>query len=74
MTATVSAKGPIPPLPPLVAPADLMAAARANCADRLRAQGNGSESDAFARGERDDAWAMRHEVAKLRAEQVRGDL
>lgn len=74
MTDTVSDKGPIPPLPPLVAPADLMATARANCADRLRAQGNGSEADAFALGERDDAWAMRHEVAKLRAERARGYL
>lgn len=68
MTDTVSDKGPIPPLPPLVAPADLMATARANCADRLRAKGDVDEAEAFARGERDGAWAMKHELAKLIAE------
>ena len=63
--------GAIKPTPVLEAPADLMAAARANCAARLRAKGSANEADAFARGERDQAWAMRHEVAKLRVEQAR---
>lgn len=60
--------GAIKPTPVLEAPADLMAAARANCAARLLARGSADEANAFARGERDQAWAMKHEVAKLRAE------
>lgn len=63
--------GAIKPTPLLEAPADLMAAARANCAARLLARGSADEADAFARGERDQSWAMKHEVAKLRAEQAR---
>ncbi|WP_072378745.1 hypothetical protein [Novosphingobium sp. NDB2Meth1] len=63
--------GAIKPTPTLEAPADLMAAARANCAARLRARDSAAEADAFTRGERDQSWAMRHEVAKLRAEQGR---
>lgn len=60
--------GPIPPLPPVDEPADLMAAARANCASRLRSRGSDVEAEAFERGERDGAWAMRHEINKLRRE------
>lgn len=65
--------GPVPPLAPLSAPADLMAEARANCAARYIARGQDSEAEAIARGDRDDAWAMRHEVAKLKAERNAGD-
>lgn len=68
MNATTTGKGPIPPLPPVVAPADLMADARANCAARLRSRGHEAEATAFERAERDTAWAMRHEVARLRSE------
>lgn len=45
--------GPVPPLPALEAPTDLMADARANCAARYRARDQHAEADAFARGERD---------------------
>ena len=56
--------------PPLrtIAPAPIMLQARTNCAERLRANGHPDEADAFARGERDEAWAMVHEVAKLQRE------
>ena len=56
--------------PPLraVAPAPLLMQARANCAARLRAQGHEVEAQNFERGDRDEAWAMRHEVNKLQAE------
>lgn len=67
MTAT-TIKGPVPLLAPIDAPAGIMAEARANCAARYRARGQDSEADAFARGDRDDAWAMRHEVSKLKTE------
>lgn len=60
--------GPIPPLPPVTAPADILADARANCAARLRLRGQDAEAEAFERAERDDAWAMRHEVNKLRTD------
>lgn len=52
-------------LPDLDAPAHIMAQARDNCAARLRARGQNTEADAFARGERDGAWSVRHEVMKL---------
>jgi hypothetical protein len=55
-------------LPPLEAPADVMAMARENCAERLRARGYPEEAAAFERCERDFAWATRHEVAKLLGE------
>jgi|GEM_PF-2858934 len=61
----MSAHGPIPPLPPVSAPAHIMAAARLNCAERLRGKGHEVEAQCFERGERDDAFAMRHEVSKL---------
>ena len=56
--------------PPLrnTAPAHILAQARANCAARMHAQGHDAEAQCFERGERDDAWAMVHEVNKLRAE------
>lgn len=55
-------------LPPLDAGADMMAQARANCAARLRARGHIKEAEAFDRAERDQTWAMRHEVNRLRNE------
>jgi hypothetical protein len=55
-------------LPPLEAPADVMAMARENCAERLRARGYPEEAAAFERCERDWAWLMRHEVARLLSE------
>jgi len=57
-------------LPPLEAPADVMAMARENCAARLRARGHEREAAAFERGDRDWAWAMRHEVALLSQKEV----
>jgi len=61
--------GPIPPLPAVDAPATLMEAARVNCAERARAKGDDVLADAFLSGSQDPAWAIRHEVNKLRAEQ-----
>lgn len=57
--------------PPLrnVAPAHVLAAARTNCAARLRTKGHEVEAQCFERGDRDDAWAMVHEVNKLVREQ-----
>ncbi len=68
----MSGKGPIPPLAPISAPADIMATARANCAARLRLKCQDAEAEAFERGERDGTWSMRHEVSKLRAERELG--
>lgn len=58
----------VPPLPPVEAPAPLLAEARANCAGHLRARGEHDEADRFAAGERDGVWRMRHELSRLRAE------
>lgn len=63
--------GPIPPLPPIAAPADIMARARANCAARYHGKDQHEEADAFARGDRDAAWALRHEVNRLLAERAK---
>lgn len=63
--------GAIKPTPTLEAPADLMAAARANCAARVAARGQDAEAKRYNAGENDQGWALRHEVAKLRAEQAR---
>ena len=56
---------------PIAADAIVMAEARANCAARLRSRGQEAEAAQFEVGERDDAWAMRHEVGKLLAERGR---
>jgi hypothetical protein len=64
----------IPPLPPIAAPADIMATARANCAARYHAKDQHDEADAFARGDRDAAWALRHEVNRLVAERGKASL
>ena len=55
-------------LPPIEASADIMAMARDNCAERLRARGEVKEAEAFERGDRDFAWAMRHEVTLLKGQ------
>lgn len=55
---------------PTTAPADIMAEARANCAARYRSRGQELEAGAFEIGERDQAWAMRHEVNKITAERA----
>ena len=55
-------------LPPLIASADVMALAREGCAANLRARGYPEEAEAFERAQRDGAWAMRHEVARLLGE------
>jgi hypothetical protein len=59
-------------IPPLSATPEMLAQARENCAARLRARGHALEAEAFAAGERDFAWAVRHEVTKLKAEAERG--
>lgn len=62
------AKGPISPLPPLNAPAEFLAAARANCAARAREIGEAERAASYERGDQDLGWALRHEVSRLRAE------
>lgn len=63
--------GSIKSLNPIQADAIVMAQARANCAERLRARGQEAEAAQFEVGARDFTWAMRHEVAKLMAERGR---
>lgn len=43
-------------------------AARANCAERLRARGEDPLALSYELGDQDAGWAMRHEVARIRAE------
>lgn len=57
-------------LPPLIASADVMALAREGCAENLRRRGYPDEAEAFEKGRRDSAWALRHEVARLLGEVV----
>jgi hypothetical protein len=61
-------------LPPIEAPADVMQMARENCAERLRERGHEREAAAFERCERNWAWMMRHEVAKLLGEGMVGNV
>lgn len=65
---SINPHGPIPPLPPIEASPEMMAEARTNCADRLRARSHFTEAEAFDAGLRDFTWSMRFEVAKLKAE------
>ena len=58
--------GAIPPLPPVEAPAPLLAEARANCAANLIQRGYPEEADQFAAGNRDWEFPMRYEVKRLR--------
>lgn len=62
--------GSIKSLNPIQADAIVMAQARANCAERLRARGQEAEAVQFEAGERDFSWALRHEVSKLMAERA----
>lgn len=64
----MSHRGSIKPLPPLDAPAPIMADARANVAKRLAERGHTTAADRIASGIDADCWAMRHEVARLQAE------
>lgn len=66
-----SGHGPVKPLPPIEAPANLLAEARANCAARSRSRGEDTSADAYEAGRGDGWWGLRHEVSKLRAEQGR---
>lgn len=53
------------------APANIMAAARANCAARLRATDQAMSALRIETGIDDDCWAMKHELARLIAEQAK---
>lgn len=64
--------GKIRSLPPVEAPANVMALARENCAANLRERGQETEAVAFEKGERDFAWAFRHEVMRLQREGLAG--
>lgn len=64
--------GSIKPKQPIEADAVLMDEARANCAARLRSRGSEAEAAIFETAQRDDAWAMRHEIAKLQSERKAG--
>ncbi len=58
-------RSPIKPLPPLEASPEVLDEARATCAERARARGDGNLADEFAVGSQDLGWAVRHEVLKL---------
>lgn len=62
-------KGPIPELPPLDAAEETRATARAICAARCRDRGEQNLAASYERGEQDAGWAMRHEVARVKAEE-----
>ncbi|MCW1985561.1 UNVERIFIED_ORG: hypothetical protein M2348_001293 [Sphingomonas sp. R1F5B] len=66
------AQGPIPMLPALDAPADILDTARLNCASRASDRGALDLSVSYLEGGQDQGWAMRHEVAKLLAESAKG--
>ncbi len=63
--------GKIRSLPPVEAPADIMAMARENCTAALRDGGELKEASAFERGDRDFAWRFRHEVNRLKGERAK---
>jgi len=63
--------GAIKPNAPLDATQGERLMARANCAARCRDRGEEELALAFEAGTQDEGYAMRHEVAKLRAEQGR---
>jgi hypothetical protein len=56
---------------PIDADAITMATARENCAANLRERGYACEAAAFERGDRDNAWALRHEVVRLQSLVIR---
>ena len=57
-------------LPPIAASALVMETPRANCAAALRERGHEAEAVKFEAGERDFAWRMRHETARLLSDEV----
>lgn len=63
------AKGPIPPLPALETAEETRATARAICAARCRERGATELAVSYERGEQDAGWNMRHEVARIEAEE-----
>ena len=63
-------KGPIRPLPPIVAPEALVIEARANCAARVRDRGEHELAASYERGEQDLGWGLRHEINRLHGEQA----
>lgn len=66
----MSGGGAVRELPPLVASAEVMAMARENCAAALTQSGEVAEAENFAKGLRDGAWRMRHEITRLLSERV----
>jgi len=62
------AQGPIPMLPALAAPAEILDTARLNCAARAQDREQADLAVSFLEGGQDCGWAIRHEVAKLLAE------
>ena len=63
------AKGPIRELPSLETTEEIRAAARAICAARCRERGEIDLAASYERGEQDAGWNMRHEVARIEAEE-----
>lgn len=59
-------------LPPLQAPAPIMAQARENCAARAEARGETALAESYRLGGQDAGWGLRHEVNKLIAEAGKG--
>ena len=57
-----------PPAPPVNADAETLTTARQTCAARARERGEHELAASFEQGSQDAGWAMRHEVARLRAE------
>ncbi|PTR05387.1 MULTISPECIES: hypothetical protein [unclassified Novosphingobium] len=66
------AQGPIPMLPALAAPAEILDTARLNCAARAQDRDQADLAVSFLEGGQDCGWSMRHEVAKLLAESAKG--
>ena len=64
-------RGPIPPLPPVSAPPEVLATARLNCAARLCERGYPGEAAAFEQGERDFAWPSARPQVLRRLDRVR---
>lgn len=60
-------RGPIQPLPPITASAEIIDQARTNVVRNLTERGDTYAAQRIARGMDTDCWAMRHEVALLQA-------
>lgn len=65
MTTKQSHRGPVPPLPPVTAPAWIMTQARRNCAAVAREKFGNDLANSYLRGEQDQGFGMRFEVMKL---------